>query len=270
MSRRWPKAHGSASRRPTLTTWVLRLGLAIILAVGWFLAAGPGGVSPLILPAFPDVFRELGEILADPTTWQDARVTAIEILIAIAISMLAGFAIGGWIARTPRRTRIFEPILFWNYVIPHVLFYPLLVLWVGVDMWSKVAYSAWIGVVPMAIATAGGFRAVAHSQIRLGIAFGASRSQIDRQIKLRAALPMVASGMRITVSTCVVTVLVAEMLASTHGLGFELKRNISLYNSAGAMALMLILLTLVGLINFGVSAALRMINHGADLQGRQL
>ena len=103
------------------------------------------------------------------------------------LSFTAGF-LG---SRTALRARVYEPVLAWGYMVPHVMFYPLFLLWAGVGMGSKILFAAVAGFFPIAINTLRGSRASTARSSAPGARSGASKLQLDWMVKLGAALPMV-------------------------------------------------------------------------------
>jgi ABC-type nitrate/sulfonate/bicarbonate transport system permease component len=234
----------------------LRL-LALAAVIGaWYYAIGPGGVSSLILPLPTEMVAEAVTFLTTGEFYQALGVTMGEILVSLLIAGTLGFAIGFWGARNERRAGVVEPLLVWGYLVPHILFYPLLILWFGVGVSSKIAYAASSAVFPIAFNCLRGFRRIDERFINVGRAYGASPSQMDRLIKLRAGLPMAAAGLRLGAALTMITVIVAEMLASTQGLGYLLKFYSQSFSTERAFAITLIILMVVGVFQFVVNRIL--------------
>ena len=234
------------SRR--LIVWGLRLlGLAVLIGA-WAYATGPGGVSPIVLPEMSLVWEQLVEVLGEGEIWDDVGITFVELVLAFTIALATGILVGFFCSRTELRAEVAEPLIAWGYLVPLVLFYPLIILWFGVGPSSKVAYASISGFFPIAYNSLRGFRAVDPRYVRVARAFGARGRQIDLQVKMPAALPMVLSGVRIGGALCMITVILAEMLASTQGLGYELARASHTLQVPTAFALILVLLTFVAVV----------------------
>jgi ABC-type nitrate/sulfonate/bicarbonate transport system permease component len=228
----------------------LRLAaVATVLGVWWY-AVGPGGVSPLILPPPERVVAAVIEFLTSRRLYDAIAVTMSEILISLLIAGTLGFLIGFWGARSERRAGVLEPLLVWGYLVPHILFYPLLILWFGVGIPSKIAYSASSAVLPIAFNCLRGFRRVDPKYVSVGRAYGASPRQLDWLIKLRAGIPMAAAGLRLGAALAMITVIVAEMLASTQGLGYLLKLYAQSFSAARSFAVTFIILGVVAIFLF--------------------
>lgn len=222
--------------------------LSVLLGV-WAYATGPGGVLPLLVPRIDTTFAALIDIVQRPSTWVAARVTVYEIVVATAIAITTGFAVGFLGSRTRHRLDVLEPLVAWGYMVPFVLFYPLLLLWLGLDEPSKIAYGAANGFFPMAFNTLKGFKSVDRGLVRTARAFGASDRQIEFTVKLPSALPVVLTGVRVGAALTVITVILAEMLASRRGLGFELSWASQSLRTAEAYAFIILIVAIVGVLH---------------------
>lgn len=221
--------------------------LAAVLFFGsWLYATGPGGVSPLTVPGIARVGQEVWEVLNSTGFFGHLGVTMYEIVVAVMLASVSGLLVGFWGARTSLRAGVLEPILVWGYLVPTVLFYPLLLLWLGFGVGSKIGYAAISAFFPIAFNSLRGFARVDARYIRVGRAFGASPRQLDSMIKFRAGLPMAAAGLRVGIALTMITVIVAEMLGAQRGLGYLIMLYSQSYNTARTFAVIVIVLVLVG------------------------
>ena len=234
--------------RHRLAVWGIRLGLVVAILGCWLYMTGPGDVSPLLLPKLGLVGDQLGSILTSGELWRDVGITVVEFVAAFLIACVVGVALGFACSRTELRYRVTEPLVAWGYMVPLVLFYPLFIVWFDIGMASKIAYGALSGFFPIAFNSLRGFRAVDPRYMRVAQAFGATPGQSDRQVKLPAAMPMVMSGIRIGGALCMITVILAEMLASTQGLGYELARASQTLKVPSVYAHIAVLLCFVALV----------------------
>jgi NitT/TauT family transport system permease protein len=236
--------------------WLLRI-VSVAVAIGaWFYATGPGGVSPLILPSLPDVFTSFWGLFHTLQFWGAVGTTLLEIAIAGAIAGTVGIVLGFAMSRTRFRVGTAEPLLAWGYMVPLILFYPIFILWLGVGMWSKIGYAAVSAFFPIAYNAVRAFSSVDDRFLRVGRAFGGSAGQIDRLIKFRAAAPMIVAGLRIGAAATFITVIVAEMLASQAGLGYQLARTSETFQRSTSFGVIIAVLVLVALFQYAVGKAL--------------
>jgi ABC-type nitrate/sulfonate/bicarbonate transport system permease component len=222
--------------------WALRLLLLAIVVAAWAYGTGPGGISSLILPPLPEVLVAMGDLLGTRVFWSALAVTVFEMLAAFLLAAAVGITLGFFLSRTPLRARAAEPLLSWGYMFPVVLLYPLFLLWVGVGIGSKIAYAAVAAFFPIAYNTLRGLRTVDENYLKVGVAFRASRFDMDRHIKAGAARPLIMSGLRIGVSVVMISVVLAELLGSNAGLGYELQRSASTLKLPREYAIALLLL----------------------------
>lgn len=228
--------------------WGLRLGLVAVLIGIWAYLTGPGEVSPVLLPKLPLVFDAVVDFLSDLHFWLSLLLTIGEILAAFIISIVLGVTIGFFGSRTPLRLRVTEPLVAWGYMAPLVLFYPLVILWFDVGVGSKIFYATLSGFFPVAFNALRGFAAVDPRVLRVANAFGATPMQTDRLVKVPAALPMVMAGIRLGAALSIIGVILAEMLASRQGLGYELALAAQTLRTPDVFALILILLVVVAIL----------------------
>jgi ABC-type nitrate/sulfonate/bicarbonate transport system permease component len=246
----------TSRRRHMLKVRGLQVLALAVIVVAWLYGQGPGGVSPIILPALVAVLEAFVNFIVSPEIYEAIAITMTEIFISLLIAGLLGFLIGFWGARTELRAGVLEPLLVWGYLVPHVLFYPLIILWFGIDMPSKIVYAASSAVFPIAFNCLRAFRRVDPRYIAVGRAYGASHRQMDWLIKLRASVPVAAAGLRIGAALSMVTVIVAEMLASTGGLGYLLKFYAQSFSTARSYAIILVVLLVVGAFQFAIKKLL--------------
>jgi ABC-type nitrate/sulfonate/bicarbonate transport system permease component len=229
---------------------VQAIAAALLLGAWLFFTIGPAKTSPLILPPIWNVAKELGVFFTSPDLYWALFVTLMEMVAALTIAIVAGVGVGFWAARSKFRSLVMEPLLIWSYLVPFILFYPLLLLWLGFGSESKIGYAALSAFFPIAFNALRAFSSVDDKYIRMGRAFGASRRQLDLRIKFRAGIALAGAGIRLGIATGVVTVITAEMLASTQGLGYLIRRYSESFVSAKTYGIIIIVILVVAVIYF--------------------
>ncbi|HUG46799.1 MAG TPA: ABC transporter permease [Candidatus Limnocylindria bacterium] len=195
------------------------IGLAIAFLLGWRLLVLLGGYPVFILPA-PEV---VGERLL--RAWVQGTMTphAVSTLTAIGwgFAVGAGLALiaGYLLARSPLAARLLSPYIVAAQATPILALAPLLALWFGTGLASKVVICALIVFFPVAVATMVGIRSVDARLLELGRSLRATRWQVFRHLELPAALPAILGGFRVGVTLAVIGAIVAEWAGGDRGLG---------------------------------------------------
>jgi ABC-type nitrate/sulfonate/bicarbonate transport system permease component len=228
--------------------WLLRIAAILVLLGAWVVYATMGSASSILLPDVSSTVSELFRLLRSSELWQNALVTLVETAIAFALACTASVALAVLAARSRYWSDVVEPVLGWGYMIPQVVFFPLFILWFGIDNVSKVVFAAVGAFFPLALAAVRGVRSVDPRYVRVARAFGANQRQIDWTVRWRAALPLFISGLRVGAALSLILVILGEMLAATEGLGFMLTRSTQFYRSAESFALLIIIVAVGAIV----------------------
>lgn len=152
--------------------------------------------------------------------WHHALITFTEILLGLGIGgacgMLTALALSGW----PRAGRWVFPLLIISQAIPVFAIAPLLVLWFGFGMASKIAMSVLIIYFPVTAAFYDGLRRTSSGWLDLAQVMGGSKWLILRHLRFPAALPALASGLRIATAVAPIGAVIGEWVGASRGLGY--------------------------------------------------
>jgi taurine transport system permease protein len=215
-----PRGYGTG-RRPTLA---ISLATGIVILAVWSLVSLAGLVPHLFLPTPAEVTR------AFVSVWQDgyANATLGEHLSASLGRILAGaliaFGLGVPIGLAMGLNRWAKGILdtpielYWP--LPPLAYLPLMIIWLGIGETSKITLLALAMFAPVALSAQAGVRALPLERVHLALSLGASRVQLFRDIVLPSALPEILTGMRIALGVGWGTLVAAELIAATRGIGF--------------------------------------------------
>ena len=197
----------------------LRAGLIFLGLVGaWQLLVWSTGVAPYILPGPLPVARALAarwETLLD-----NAWITIAEILLGLALGTLLGCASALLIAAFRPARLWLMPVLVVSQSIPVFALAPLLVLWLGYGLASKVAMATLIIYFPVTAAFFDGLRRTDPGWLDLARTMGGSRLAVLRVIQIPAALPALSSGLRVATAVAPIGAVVGEWVGSSGGLGY--------------------------------------------------
>jgi len=204
------------AHRTAITRTVAVVGFLAL----WEYAVRGGGVNPLFLSSPFLVMERLVEVFADGSIWPhiaaSGHVAGVGFLIAVGIGVPLGIAMGR--SRVVRDT--LEPFIMAKYSAPTVAFLPLLILWFGIGAWSKIVLVILGAVFVIIINTEAGVSNVDRKLVETARAFCAKERDILIKIIAPAALPFIIAGLRLSIGRVLITVVVAEMFASTAGLGY--------------------------------------------------
>ena len=210
--------------KPTLSTRLISaLTLSALVAIWWAVTAF-GLIEPLFLPP-PSAVLQKGWLLAttgymESTLWQHLGASLGRIGLGLLIAVLTAIPVGIAIGRNRIAQGILDPLIEFYRPIPPLAYLPLIVIWCGIGELSKVLLIYLAIFAPIAIATATGVRTVDPAKLRAAQSLGATRSQLIRHVILPSALPDILTGIRIGLGVGWSTLVAAELIAATSGLGF--------------------------------------------------
>jgi NitT/TauT family transport system permease protein len=232
------------------------LGVLSILAalVLWWLVARVSDLPAFILPSPVQVWDRFLRALGDGTLLANLWVTLQEVLLGLLAGTVFATITGYLIAKSRLFERIVSPYLVASQAIPIVAIAPLLVIWFGPGMSSKVLICALIVFFPVLVNTVVGVRAVPASLHDLMDSLRATRWQTLRFLEVPAALPIFLGGLRIGATLAVIGAVVGELVGADSGLGFLVNVGRGQYDTA---LVFVAIFTLVGLalILYGAVAA---------------
>ncbi|HXX38324.1 MAG TPA: ABC transporter permease [bacterium] len=195
-------------------------GLFAAVLVVWEWAVRMFGVPVYILPP-PSRIAEV--LVSDRAMlFGDAVVTLAEVLLGFAVAFVVGIVLALAIFSSRTIERAVYPLVIASQTVPVFAIAPLLIVWFGYGMASKVAMAALIVFFPIVVNTVDGLRAADEDLVNLLRILGAGQRRILYTIRIPAAMPFVFSGVRIAVATSVIGAVIGEWVGATRGLGFEM------------------------------------------------
>ncbi len=188
------------------------------LLLAWEAVVRLSGVPPFILPGPAAVWEAL--LQHRSLIAENAVVTGIEILAGLGLATLLGTLTGIALAASAPARRWLLPVLVVSQALPVFALAPLLVLWLGYGLASKIAMAVLIIYFPLTATLYDGLRRADRHLLDLATLQGASAWQRLRHIRLPAALPAFASGLRVAAAVAPIGAIVGEWVGSSRGLGF--------------------------------------------------
>lgn len=230
-------------RRPEI---ILSPLVFVVFVSGWEAAVILFEVPPIVIPAPSAVAVALRDGFASGEFVEHFWVTFTEVVLGFLAGASVGFVLGTLVGLFPLLERTIYPYVVAFQTLPKVAIAPIIVIWFGYGIESKIVITATIAFFPVLANTIVGLRAVPRDQVELMVAFTASRWQVFRMARLPQALPYVFVGLDVAIVLAVIGAIVGEFVGSQAGLGYLiLQRNFNL-DMAGVFAI-LIILSLMGI-----------------------
>ncbi len=192
---------------------------AVIVLVAWQAAIVVGGYEPYLLPGPLEVGGRFVTGWTDGTIAPHALTTLQEVVLGFLVGAALGVPTGVLLARSRIAAQVLSPYIVAAQSMPILALAPLIALWFGTGLLSKVVICGLIVLFPVAVSTMVGVRSVDPRLIEMARAFRATRNQLIRQIELPAALPAILGGMRVGATLAVVGAIVGEWAGADRGLG---------------------------------------------------
>jgi len=246
-----PERQGASAVRRFVVR-VADRSLIYLVAAAFILVAqvviSAADIPSYVLPTPLEVWYALIENFVS-RLWPDTIQTVKEIAIGLSIGLLFGSAVGIWIAESRFAQRLVAPFVIMLVATPLIVFAPLLAIWFGFGIWSKVVMVVLMTFGPMAVNTMQGFGALGRDQDELMRSLCATKIEVIFKAKLPNALPAMFTGMKVSAVLSVIAVVSAEFVGATKGLGYTVYYAQSLAQSDLLIAAALLLI-LIGLALF--------------------
>ena len=189
----------------------------VIIVVLWQGYVDLAQVSKIVLPSPLDILR---------ASWQRSDLllretvpTALESLAGFALAVVIGIPLAVCVAGSRILNLALYPILIATQSVPKVAVAPIILVWFGLGMQSKLAIAVLVAFFPMVVDTATGLQATPPGLMELARSLRASRWQIFWKVQFPAALPFIFSGAKVAVTLAVIGAVIGEFVGSTNGLG---------------------------------------------------
>ena len=190
-----------------------------VFVLVWKFVVLVGGYPPFILPSPEVVGLRFIRAWADGIIEPHALATLVEIGLGFAVGAGTGLLVGYALARSALVERIISPYVVAAQATPILALAPLLALWFGPGLISKVVICGLIVFFPIAVSTMVGVRSVDRGLLELARSFRATRRQVLTTLEIPGAMPSILGGMRVGVTLAVVGAIVGEWAGADRGLG---------------------------------------------------
>lgn len=220
-----PRRRSITLRWPLSRQLTLSLGTLLVLLVVWWAVAALQVISPLFLPPPGQVLQKLLLVASpqgfmDATLWQHLAASLSRILLALLAAVALGVPVGIAMGLSPTVRGILDPLIELYRPVPPLAYLPLMVIWFGIGETSKILLIYLAIFAPVAMSALAGVKSAQQVRIRAARSLGASRAQVLWWVILPGALPEILTGVRIGLGVGWSTLVAAELIAATRGLGF--------------------------------------------------
>ena len=197
-----------------------------------------------ILPGPWLVWARFWQLVTDGSLLRHMLVTLQEVLSGLALGVSAATALGYLLAKSPVFERLLSPYIVASQSVPVVAIAPLLIIWFGPGMFSKILICALIVFFPVLVNTVVGLRSVPEELVDLMRSLQATRWQTAVYLQMPAALPVFLGGLRIGATLSVIGAVVGEFVGADRGLGFLINLGRGQYDTALVFVAVFTLVTL--------------------------
>jgi taurine transport system permease protein len=216
----------SRPRKTPVVAITASLTLASLIAA-WALTAHFRILPALFLPSPAEVARAFVTVASagfvDATLWQHLAASLGRVFAALVLTTLVAVPIGFAIGTSRIGRGLFDPIIEFIRPIPPLAYLPLVIIWFGIGEPSKVLIIGIAMLAPIVISTAAGVRGVDADRVNAARSLGATRGQLLRHVVLPSTLPSTLTGIRIALGAGWSTLVAAELVAASRGLGFMIQ-----------------------------------------------
>jgi NitT/TauT family transport system permease protein len=201
----------------------------------------------------------LGQMVADGSLWRDTYVTGLETLLGFLVGNFVGTVIGLSLWYSRFVSRVVEPFVIALGSIPIIALAPIIIIWFGTGLISKVAMSILSVVIVALVTSYKGAVGVDPDQVNLMRTLGASKFQIFRKLVVPASLADIFAGLKLTVGFALIGAIVGEFMSSSEGLGHAIFKAGSLYIIPKVFAALVATIALALLLTFVVGRTERLL-----------
>lgn len=212
-------ANGASFWRRNENALLGTLAMVIFLAA-WEASVSLGLVNPLFISSPTRIARAAVEMFADGSIYGDLQVSGTEFAIGYGLAIVVGVPLGilmGWYRRF---NAVLEPFVSALYATPRIALLPLVMIWFGIGMGSKVAIIFLGAIFPILVNTITGVRTINADFIKVARSFGCNDRQMFLTVALPSSVPLLLTGLRLGLGHALVGIVVGEMYGATRGLGF--------------------------------------------------
>lgn len=247
------------------STLISRSFTIIAVLALWEGLTAAGYVDTRFLPPPSQITLKVYAVSGHDPILRAFWVTALEVMIAFAVSLLAGVFIGVAVGLSRYLFQVFHPVLIMAFAMPQVIVFPLFLRFFGIGMNSKIAFGISHGFFPIVLNVIAGARSVDPNLVVISHSMGATRLQIMRKVVLPSMLPTMFTGFRLGMGLTLLGVLLAELFVSQKGVGYFINLYTESFKSADLFAIIAILSFIAIAVNEGLRVVERRLSRWTEV-----
>ena len=192
----------------------------VVLAIWQAIWSYTTWISPLFFSGPSAIAKQFWYTLTQGTLLADLAFSGKNFAIGFGIALVTGVVVGVIVGWYRRIRMIADPFLNALYATPRIAMVPLIIIWFGIGMWSKVFIVFLSAFFPILVNTVAGIRNMDADLLRAARAFRASDWQIFKTLAIPGSVPFILTGVRQGVALGLIGVVVGEMFGGSEGIGF--------------------------------------------------
>lgn len=210
----------SAPGRRRWTDLAVRAGVPVALLGAWAAGSASGAIQEQIFPSPRSVVTAFVELATTGVLWENLSASLGRLAVGFAVGASLGLVLGTVAGLFRLGDQLLDPTLQMLRTIPFLAITPLLILWFGIDERPKIIIIAAASLFPLYLNTHSGVRNVDRKILEAGRVFGLRGVSLVRQVVLPEAIPSILVGLRVSLSTSLLALIVAELTNAPRGLGY--------------------------------------------------
>ncbi|OUM88760.1 MAG: hypothetical protein BAA01_14080 [Bacillus thermozeamaize] len=227
------KAHSNSKWWFELGRYLIPVILVLLWEVTYWIVGEPAMASP---------WQSIADLFTNYREWlPDVGETLLALFVSFLIAAVFGSILGFFIGLNGFWTRTLSPLLIGLYSIPKVTLYPIFLLVFGLTIQGRIAFSVFHGIFPILLMCMQATQMIPNTYLKVAKVYQLNFFQKARMILIPAIMPQLVAGLRMGFSLCFLGLIIAEMFASSKGLGFKLMHYMSLNRTSSILALILII-----------------------------
>ncbi|HTH96484.1 MAG TPA: ABC transporter permease [Stellaceae bacterium] len=197
------------------------------------------------------------DVLLHDDFFHHAGISLAEFFLGFALAILVSIPLGMLLGTSLLARHLIDPPLMALYMAPTLVLLPIMIVWLGIGMASKVAVVFLGAIFPIVVNTVAGMREADQRLIRMAQAFGANGVDVFWRVLVPGALPAFVTGLRLAVGRAVLGVIVGELFVSQAGIGYQL----TTYGQAMRIDRLWVYALAVSAFGYGLTMAVRMLEN---------